>query len=137
MCGLVYIFFPALAQNRIRSMSHRVIYSTLAVFSLGAAPAHGAEPRAVLLEEAASLRDTALADSDALRHVASLTTEVGPRPAGSAGDHAAVEWALANLAKLGLDDIRQQAVEVPAWERGPTPPTSSVSSRARNAPTKS
>ena len=42
------------------------------------------------LATAASLRERALADSTAYQLVESLTTEVGPRPAGSPGDRAAV-----------------------------------------------
>ncbi|HUG97935.1 MAG TPA: M20/M25/M40 family metallo-hydrolase [Gammaproteobacteria bacterium] len=88
----------------------------LLLLSAGALPA--AEPPAELLAEAAALRDSALAEADAWRHARSLTTEVGPRPAGSAGDRAAVAWALANLADLGFDEIRPQPVVVPAWVRG-------------------
>ena len=76
------------------------------------------EPSAALLRQAAALRDAALAESDAWRHAWSLTTEVGPRFAGSSGDRAAVAWALANLADLGFDEVRPQTVVVPAWERG-------------------
>jgi hypothetical protein len=83
-----------------------------------APPAGAAAPKAGLLKEAGQLRDRALAESDAWQHAWSLTTEVGPRPAGSAGDRAAVAWALTRLAEIGFDEIRPQAVEVSAWERG-------------------
>jgi carboxypeptidase Q len=82
------------------------------------APAGAAEPSDALLNEAAALRDAARADSDAWRHAWSLTTEVGPRFAGSSGDRAAVAWALANLADLGFDEVRPQTVIVPGWTRG-------------------
>jgi carboxypeptidase Q len=81
---------------------------------VAAAPA----PGEVLLAEAAAVRDAALADSDAWQHAWSLTTEVGPRFAGSAGDRAAVAWAQTNLAEIGFDDVRTQPVIVPTWERG-------------------
>jgi carboxypeptidase Q len=102
----------------------RCLTGALAASLLGAAApaavpaAAAAEPPVALLEEAAALRDTALAHSDAFEFVRSLTTEVGPRFAGSSGDRAAVGWALANLPSIGFDDIRPQAVTVPAWERG-------------------
>lgn len=70
------------------------------------------------LEAAAALRDQALAGSGAYEIVASLTTEVGPRPAGSAADRAAVAWAERKFAELGLASIRRQPVPVPHWERG-------------------
>jgi len=69
-------------------------------------------------ERAATLRDTALGGSIAYEIVESLTMEVGPRPAGSAGDRAAVAWAVETLTELGFDDVRTEAVDIPHWERG-------------------
>jgi carboxypeptidase Q len=92
--------------------------AALAVLMLNPSSTVAAEPAAELLQEAAALRDLAYAESDAWRHAWSLTTEVGPRFAGSSGDRAAVAWALANLADLGFDEVRPQTVMVPAWERG-------------------
>jgi carboxypeptidase Q len=92
--------------------------AALAVFMLSPAALPAAEPSAALLKEAAALRDTALTESNAWGRAWSLTTEVGPRPAGSSGDRAAVAWALATLSELGFDDVRPQTVIVPAWERG-------------------
>lgn len=96
----------------------RCLPAALTLLCLGAATTAAADPSAALLDEASALRDNALAHGDAWRHAYSLTTEVGPRFAGSAGDRAAVAWALANLPDLGFDDIRAQPVTVPAWERG-------------------
>jgi hypothetical protein len=70
------------------------------------------------LATAGRLRDQALAGTGAYDLVASLTTEVGPRPPGSAGDKAAVAWARARLAALGLQNVRSQPVMVPHWVRG-------------------
>lgn len=70
------------------------------------------------LKAAAALRDHARSGTRAYEHVKSLVTEVGPRSAGSAGDEAAVRWALAKLAKLGFSKVRSQDVLVPHWERG-------------------
>ena len=71
-----------------------------------------------LLAEAAGLRDRALADGNPFATVESLSTEVGPRLAGSDGDRAAVAWALGFLQGLALDRIAAQGVLVPRWERG-------------------
>lgn len=90
----------------------------LSLLSAASATAFSAEPSGTLLNETAALRDAARADSDAWRHALSLTTEVGPRFAGSAGDRAAVAWALANLAEMGFDEVRPQTVIVPGWTRG-------------------
>ena len=51
--------------------------------------------------------------------VASLTTEVGPRSAGSPGDAAAVAWAKAKLTALGFDRVWTEPVRINAWTRGP------------------
>ncbi|HEY5809592.1 MAG TPA: M20/M25/M40 family metallo-hydrolase [Povalibacter sp.] len=70
------------------------------------------------LATAAALRNQALAGTRAYEHVSSLVTEVGPRFAGSAGDSAAVRWALNKLGALGLSKVRTQDVLVPRWIRG-------------------
>lgn len=70
------------------------------------------------LAAAATLRDKALAGTKAFEHVSSLVTEVGPRFAGSAGDAAAVRWALNRLGVLGFSRVHSQDVLVPHWVRG-------------------
>jgi hypothetical protein len=70
------------------------------------------------LAAAAALRDKAASGTLAFEHVSSLVTEVGPRFAGSAGDAAAVRWALNKLAALGFSNVRSQDVLVPHWVRG-------------------
>jgi carboxypeptidase Q len=67
---------------------------------------------------AADLRERALAGTDAFAIVESLTTEVGPRMAGTPGDARAVEWAKAKFAALGFDEIRLEPVTFPVWRRG-------------------
>ena len=67
---------------------------------------------------AKSLRDAALKDSIAYDIVESLTMEVGPRPAGSAGDAAAVRWAVDTLTELGFERVHTDSVTVPHWDRG-------------------
>src|SRR5262245_4640100 len=70
------------------------------------------------LATASVLRDQALASTNAYEHVSSLVTEVGPRLAGSAGDAAAVRWAMNRLGSLGFSQVRSQDVLVPRWIRG-------------------
>ena len=67
---------------------------------------------------AAALRDAALQESIAYDVVRSLTMEVGPRSAGSAGDAAAVAWAIEKLESLGFENVHADPVEVPHWDRG-------------------
>ncbi len=68
--------------------------------------------------DAATLRDQAVSESPAWEIVESLTSEVGPRLAGSAGDRAAVQWALEKLEALGLQNVRREDTVVPHWDRG-------------------
>lgn len=70
------------------------------------------------LAAARALRDRALAGNEAYALVESLTTEVGPRLAGSPGDRAAIEWARRNLQRLGVAGVRMQELPVAHWVRG-------------------
>lgn len=68
--------------------------------------------------QAEILRDTAMRDTIAYELVESLTMEVGPRSAGSAGDKAAVAWAVQMLQGLGFANVHTDEVLVPHWDRG-------------------
>jgi len=70
------------------------------------------------LGAANTLRERGLADNTAWRLVESLTTEVGPRSAGSPGDAAAVAWAKREMQSLGFANVRTMDVTVPHWVRG-------------------
>ncbi len=48
----------------------------------------------------------------------SLTTEIGPRLAGSPEEAKAREWAVAKFKELGLANVRVQDFSVPGWVRG-------------------
>lgn len=84
-------------------------------------PAHAA-PQSTRIPEpamqaAAQLRSAALADDTAWKVVESLTTEIGPRLAGSEADARAVAWAKAKFAELGYDRVWTEPVTFPKWER--------------------
>jgi carboxypeptidase Q len=70
------------------------------------------------LTEARALRERALVDDTAYELTRSLTTEVGPRLAGSSGDSRAVTWSVAKLKALGFSNVRAEPVIVPRWIRG-------------------
>lgn len=70
------------------------------------------------LAEARALRERALADDTAYELTRSLTTEVGPRLAGSPGDAKAVAWSVEKLKALGFSNVRAEPVTVPRWVRG-------------------
>lgn len=67
---------------------------------------------------AEQLRDQAMAGSGAFTIVESLTTQVGPRMAGTDGDARAVAWAKRSFARLGFDRVVLQPVTFPTWTRG-------------------
>ena len=69
------------------------------------------------LQAASQLREQALADDTAWKVTESLTTEVGPRLAGSEADARAVEWARRKFEALGYDKVWTQPVTFPKWER--------------------
>ncbi|MCT8284967.1 M28 family peptidase [Xanthomonas translucens pv. translucens] len=69
------------------------------------------------LSTAATLREQALADDTGWKVVESLTTEVGPRMAGSDADARAVAWATAKFQALGFDKVWTEPVTFPKWER--------------------
>ncbi|NVJ66229.1 MAG: M20/M25/M40 family metallo-hydrolase [Gammaproteobacteria bacterium] len=70
------------------------------------------------IEIAEQLRDEALKSSKGYEIVESLTTEVGPRMAGTAGDVAAVKWGEEKLKELGFDRVWKEPVTFPTWKRG-------------------
>ncbi len=70
------------------------------------------------LAAATTLRERALEDATAYQLIESLTTEVGPRPAGSPGDKAAVAWGLREMKRLGFANVHTVEAIVPQWIRG-------------------
>jgi acetylornithine deacetylase/succinyl-diaminopimelate desuccinylase-like protein len=68
---------------------------------------------------AAQLRDAAMAGHDiAYSWVSELTTRFGPRPAGSANEQHAAEWAAARLKALGFENVHIESFPLTAWVRG-------------------
>ncbi|MFC4292050.1 M28 family peptidase [Sphingorhabdus arenilitoris] len=50
--------------------------------------------------------------------VEGLTTEIGPRQAGTAAEARARTWSVAKLKMLGLDNVRIEEYQMPTWVRG-------------------
>ena len=63
------------------------------------------------------LREAGLASNLAWEIVEGLTTEVGPRLAGTEGDHRAVEWVKQKLESLSFDKVWLERIEFPVWTR--------------------
>ena len=47
-----------------------------------------------------------------------LTTEVGPRLAGTEAEARARSWSVARLKALGFSNVRVEPFEIPVWVRG-------------------
>lgn len=66
----------------------------------------------------AAIRDAALKDDVAFAFTEGLTTEVGPRPAGTPQEARARDWAVAKLKALGFSNVRAESYTMPVWVRG-------------------
>jgi hypothetical protein len=66
----------------------------------------------------AQLRDAALNDRLALTIVEGLTTEIGPRLAGTEAEARARDWAVARLKALGFSNVHVEPTVMPIWIRG-------------------
>lgn len=104
-----------------KSKAGRGACALLVALWVGRAPALAQGSKAAPTPDrvaARELRDRALASGLAFELVSSLTTEVGPRPAGSDGERRGLAWAQRTLQRLGFDSIRAEPVTVPHWVRG-------------------
>ena len=98
-------------RNVYRSVAH-----ALAIWLIASASA--AQPISrESLAHAEMLRAQAMAGSSAMAIVTSLTTEVGPRLAGSEAEARARAWAVDMLAEKGFANVRNELFEMDAWER--------------------
>jgi hypothetical protein len=69
--------------------------------------------------QAVALRERALNDNLSVDIVESVTTEVGPRRMGTAGDQRVIAWAQAKFRELGFDRVWTEPVELDrGWIRG-------------------
>jgi len=70
------------------------------------------------LATAAELAKLVSENNPAYEIVESLTTEVGPRMAGTEQDALGVKWAIAKFNELGFDKVWTEPVTFPTWKRG-------------------
>ncbi|MBA3527194.1 MAG: M28 family peptidase, partial [Sphingomonas sp.] len=66
----------------------------------------------------AQLRDAALQDDYAWDITEGLTTEVGPRLAGTEAEARARAWSVAKLRAMGFANVRVETFDMPVWVRG-------------------
>lgn len=102
------IFAAALAATALSAPS----FSTPAQAQRAAPPVVAVDPKV------AALRDAALNDTVAYDIVEGLTTEVGPRLAGTEAEARARAWAFAKLNALGFKNVRVETAQMQTWVRG-------------------
>ncbi|MBW3618478.1 MAG: M28 family peptidase [Proteobacteria bacterium] len=91
---------------------------TSLIVTPGAAQTRSARPEPDLERTAAQLRDRAGTDATAYEFVEGLTTEIGPRQAGTPAERRAAEWAAARMRRLGFDRVSIEEFPLAAWVRG-------------------
>ena len=94
----------------------KLFLSAFALPSLAFAQTAPAPPP--IHQRAEALRDAALADDLAWSLLEELTTEVGPRQAGTEAEARARDWAVRRLTELGFSNVRVEPFEMPVWVRG-------------------
>ncbi len=75
-------------------------------------------PAAAQQMDPAQMRDAALKDDIAWDITEGLTTEVGPRLAGTEAEARARDWAVKKLTALGFRNVRVEPFKMPVWVRG-------------------
>ncbi|MDB5460389.1 MAG: peptidase family protein [Caulobacteraceae bacterium] len=96
----------------------RAFAAALAFFFAGDALAQAPASPDAMAQTEARLRDRGLSGSGAYEILESLTTEVGPRPAGSPAIARAKDWALAKLTSLGFSNVHAEPFTIWAWFKG-------------------
>jgi Zn-dependent M28 family amino/carboxypeptidase len=110
------------SQTSLRTLLLAGFAAVVLAVPAAAAPKKKAAPPPPLPLEAtaALLRDRAMAGaSPALDFVRDMTTEIGPRPAGSPAEEAAAHWSAARLKALGFENVKVESFPVVGWVRGP------------------
>ncbi len=78
---------------------------------------HAYEFTETQLKNAKILHDKALQDTLGYALIESLTTEVGPRLAGTEAELRARQWALKEIKKLGFKHAQVESFTLPKWQR--------------------
>jgi len=95
---------------------HKIRSGPLAALLLGSLIA--SSPALADPADSGAIRDAALKDDVAWSFTEGLTTEVGPRPAGTPQEARARDWAVARLKALGFSNVRAEPYIMPVWLRG-------------------
>lgn len=85
---------------------------------LAAAAVHALSLPALAQMDPAALREAALKDEVAWDITEGITTEVGPRLAGTPAEARARAWAVKKLTALGFSNVRDEPFRMKTWVRG-------------------
>jgi Peptidase family M28 len=95
-----------------------VVAAALAASAEATMGATDTPPSESLVVTASTLGQKALGDPAAFDFVASLTTEIGQRLAGTEAHRRAVAWAEARLKAAGFENVHSEPFTLTAWIRG-------------------
>jgi len=100
------------AQDVLRNRASANTGATLGALSTAGLPADQ------IAAGAAGLAKRGAGGSGAYDMLESLTTEIGPRPAGSPAAERAKDWALARLSAMGFQNVHAEPYTIWAWFKG-------------------
>ena len=100
--------------NLLGGILRIVVAAIVLAASANATSAADAPPSNSLVVTASSLGQKALNDPAAFDFVASLTTEIGQRLAGTEAHRRAVAWAEARLKAAGFENVHSEPFTLPA-----------------------
>ena len=96
----------------------RALFLALLLAAASSAAAQAPAPPPEVPAYVLQLREAALADDYAWDITEGLTTEVGPRLAGTEAEARARAWSVAKLRAMGFANVRVEPFEMPVWVRG-------------------
>jgi hypothetical protein len=99
-------------------MTRTVLASLLLASAAPVTAQSSAAPLPLVPPQVVALRDAALHDDIAWGIAEGLTTEIGPRLAGTAQEARARDWAVAKLKALGFANVRVEPFTINGWTRG-------------------
>lgn len=100
-------------------MNRALAYALLIAAASPAYAQNAPQPNPPVDPAVASLRDAALNDQYAWDIAEGLTTEIGPRLAGTPSEARARDWAVAKLRSLGFSNVHVEPFSITSWTRGP------------------
>ena len=99
-------------------MKHIIYSATFAAALLSSTQITTLALAQVGVSEPAQAIDASMKDDVAWDIVEGITTEIGPRQAGTEAEARARVWSVAKLKSLGINNARIEEYQMPTWVRG-------------------